>query len=132
MILPPELADPDQRASLEDRVRAARDLGERDPRIGAEVAITAGPFVAGSDGTEGDEREQPRREAHTSAFAIDLVPVTVLQMARFLAASPYADRALWSDAGWEWSRRSGVDRPRFWGEAAWAAYFGGNQPVVGV
>jgi len=107
MNLPAALADPAQRAILADRVRAALDLGERDPRIGAEVSITA-------------------------AYRIDLVAVTVCQFAKFLAARPYADPALWSDAGRAWVEQTKAERPRFWGEEAWAAYLGPNQPVVGV
>ncbi|MFL5373631.1 MAG: hypothetical protein ACJ78T_06550, partial [Myxococcales bacterium] len=36
------LEDPEQRAPLEQRVAAARALGESDPRIGAFVRIEAG------------------------------------------------------------------------------------------
>jgi formylglycine-generating enzyme required for sulfatase activity len=121
--LPALLLDPKQGAPLAQRIAAAAALGAGDPRIGAQARIAAGGFVQG---------EPPGRQAHTSAYEIDLVPVTVSQMARFVDAGAYRDRALWSEPGWEWLQRGSIDRPRFWGEDEWRAYLGPSQPVVGV
>ncbi len=107
--------------SLEQRVAAARALGERDPRIGAQVQIAAGSFLAG---------DQPARE-DTESYQIDLVAVTVSQFAKFIE-SGYRERALWSEEGWEWRWQNAIERPRFWGEPDWSAYLGPSHPVVGV
>jgi formylglycine-generating enzyme required for sulfatase activity len=120
----------DPAAPLEDRVAAARALGERDPRPGTFLAIPAGEFWRGSDPPEGEPPEQPRLRARTAAFEIGLVPVTVGEFARFVQRG-YGERALWCDAGWEWRERNRVDRPRFWEDEAWRAYLAPNQPLVG-
>jgi len=127
--VPRALEDPD--APLEERIEAARELGEDDPRPGTYVSVPAGEFWRGSDPPEGEPPEHPRLRARTLAFEIGLVPVTVREFGAFVARG-YGDRASWSDAGWEWRSRENVDRPRFWADEAWRAYLGPNQPVVGV
>ena len=127
--VPRALEDPD--APLEQRIAAARGLGEDDPRPGTYLRVPAGDFWRGSDPPEGGPPEQPRLRARTSAFEIGLVPVTVREFARFVAGG-YVRRELWSEAGWEWRTREKIDRPRFWEDEAWRAYLGPNQPVVGV
>lgn len=129
--LPRILEDPAQRATLDERIAAARALGADDPRIGLEREVPAGTFRMGSDPPEGSESEQPARAIRTGSFFIDLLPVTVCQFARFVA-SGYRDRALWSEAGWAFREEMGISRPRFWEEEQWRAYLGPNQPVVGV
>jgi len=126
--VPPVLEDP--AAPLEERIVAARALGELDPRPGTFLAIPAGEFWRGSDPPEGEPPEQPRLRARTAAFEIGLVPVTVGEFAEFVQRG-YQERALWCDAGWEWRERNRVDRPRFWDDEAWRAYLGPNQPLVG-
>jgi len=121
----------DAGAPLEERIAAAAALGERDPRPRTFLAVAAGEFWRGNDPPEGEPAEHPRLRARTAAFEIGLVPVTVAELAAFVRAG-YLDRALWSEAGWEWRERNGIDRPRFWEDDAWRAYLGPNQPVVGV
>lgn len=119
--LPAILDDPAQRSSLEERVAAARGLGADDPRLGRFVRIGPG-------------------------LEVGLAPVTVAELARFVAGGGYRDRAYWSEAGWAW-REAGEERvgvgapvrhpggfagPRFWNDEAWKHYLGPNQPVVGV
>jgi gamma-glutamyl hercynylcysteine S-oxide synthase len=127
--LPRVLEDPS--APFEARLAAVRDLGADDPRVGAFVRIAAGTFLRGTDPPDGEPQEHPLRSARTSAYEMAVVPVTVAEFARFVARG-YADRALWSEAGWEWRSRNAVDRPRFWDDPGWNAYLGPNQPVVGV
>jgi formylglycine-generating enzyme required for sulfatase activity len=122
------LEDPD--VPIDERIAAARALGERDPRPGTFLRIPAGEFWRGSDPPEGEPPEQPRLRARTVGFEIGLVPVTVHEFDRFVRRG-YDDRALWTDAGWEWRERNRIDRPRFWEDEAWKAYLGPNQPVVG-
>ena len=127
--VPAVLEDSD--ASLDARIAAARELGEDDPRPGTYLRVGEGEFWRGSDAPEGEPAEQPRIRARTAAFEIGLVPVTVHEFARFVARG-YRDRSLWSEAGWDWRERDGVDAPRFWADESWRAYLGPNQPVVGV
>jgi gamma-glutamyl hercynylcysteine S-oxide synthase len=127
--LPRVLDDPD--APLDERIAAARALGADDPRLGTFARIAAGEFLRGTDPPDGEPQEHPLRRERTASYEIAMAPVTVAEFARFLADG-YADRALWSDEGWEFRSRNAVDRPRFWDDPAWTAYLGANQPVVGV
>jgi formylglycine-generating enzyme required for sulfatase activity len=127
--VPAVLEDSD--APLEARIAAARELGEDDPRPGTYLRVVEGEFWRGSDAPEGEPAEHPRIRARTAAFEIGLVPVTVLEFARFVAGG-YRERSLWSEAGREWRERDRVDAPRFWADEGWRAYLGPNQPVVGV
>jgi iron(II)-dependent oxidoreductase len=129
--IPAVLDDPEQGSSVEERVAAARELGESDPRAGAFVRIEAGSFLRGTNPPDGEPGEQPQLSVHTAAYEIAATPVTVSEFARF-AAQGYAERSLWSEAGWEWRSRAGEVRPRFWDDPDWRAYLGPNQPVIGV
>ena len=126
----PRLLD-DPGSALDERIAAARELGAEDPRLGRFVGLAAGSFLRGSDPPEGEPPEHPQVRARTGAYEIGVVPVTVSEFARFVGPG-YADRALWSAAGWEWRTRESVDRPRFWADEAWTACLGPSQPVVGV
>jgi len=75
----------------------------------------------------GDER----RRARTEAFEIADAPVTNAEYAPFVARG-YSERAHWSDEGWRFVEAQRIDRPRFWGDPAWAAFLSPEQPVVGV
>jgi formylglycine-generating enzyme required for sulfatase activity len=146
MRLPEVLADGSQQAPLDERIAAATALGAADPRIGAMARIAAGSFLRGSPEGEGEDDEHPRARIETGAYQIDLVPVTVAQMARFIDAGGYRERAHWSEVGWAWlaggagegaggegaATAATIDRPRFWGEGPWRAYLSPGQPVVGV
>jgi len=67
-----------------------------------DARIPAGTFLYGD----------PPAPAHTGAYEIDIVPVTVEQYARFIEA--------------------GGPVPRFWGEEEWRAVLDPRNPVVGV
>ena len=112
-------------ASVEERAAAGDELGAAgDPRATAidRVLVPGGPF----------EFSRAGAAMHVSAFAIDRYPVTVGAFAEFLEAGGYRERGLWSEHGWAWRVREKIVRPRFWGEAEWAAYLVPNHPVVGV
>ena len=95
-------------------------------------AIPAGEFWMGSDPPEGQENEHPRRRVATGAYLIGETPVTNAEFEAFVAGKLYLDRAVWSEAGWEWREAHAVVAPRFWSDEAWRAYLGADQPVVGV
>jgi len=129
--VPEVLDEPEQRASLDERIAAARALGGSDPRAGIFVRIEAGSFLRGTDPPDGETSEWPQTRIDTAAYEIAAAPVTVMEFAGFVERG-YGDRALWSEAGWQWRMRTGAERPRFWDDPDWRAYFGPNQPVVGV
>ena len=131
---------------LDERIRAGEELAKLgDPRATAidRVPIPAGPFLFGGVDLsahggpdhahdEGSLAGAPPRRVHLSAYRIDRYPVTVAAYAEFLEAGGYRERRFWSRAGWAWKARDHIDRPRFWGEAEWAAVLVANHPVVGV
>ena len=91
-----------------------------------------GPFLRGSPPELGMPEERPQREIRLDAFEIDRFPVTFEQVSRFIEAGGYADRGLWSEAGWAFREAEHLERPRFWTEPEWAHVAGVQQPAVGV
>ena len=113
--------------TLDERARAGDELAKiGDPRAKAidRVFIQEGELLFRGRGEEA--------RVHLSAFWIDRYPVTVAAYAEFIDAGGYTTRRFWSRRGWAWRSREGIARPRFWGEAEWAAYLIPNHPVVGV
>jgi formylglycine-generating enzyme required for sulfatase activity len=117
-------------ATLEERAKAGEMLASiGDPRATAidRARVPAGPFLFGAKGEKSDARE-----VDLSEYWIDRFPVTVGAYAQFIDAGGYRDKRLWSERGWAWRSSQSIERPRFWGEAEWAAYLVPNHPVVGV
>ncbi len=124
------LSDP--AASLEARGAAGdalADLGDARALAVDRVTIPEGPFLFGGSAEPG---AGAARTVFLSTYAIDRYPVTVAAYAEFIAAGGYRERRLWSRAGWRFRCEKGLVKPRFWGEAEWAAYLVPNHPVVGV
>ena len=48
------------------------------------------------------ENEMPQREVFLSAYLIDKYPVTNAQYKKFIESGGYTQKALWSDAGWQY------------------------------
>jgi formylglycine-generating enzyme required for sulfatase activity len=132
-VLPPALTDPEQRATLVERVAAAEAMGADDPRLESPpIGVPGGSFWRGTTEPEGLFNEWPRRQISLSPFSIDPYLVTVVQFEAFVDADGYARREFWSDKGWQFREQGGIEAPRFFGEAEWAAYLTPNRPVVGV
>jgi formylglycine-generating enzyme required for sulfatase activity len=115
---------------LSERARAGEELAALgDPRAKAidRVVIQEGELLFRGRGEDADARR-----VHLSTYAIDRYPVTVAAFAEFIDAGGYTTRRFWSRRGWAWRSREAITRPRFWGEAEWAAYLIPNHPVVGV
>lgn len=74
------------------------------------VEVPEGPFEMGA-APEGFayDNERPRHTASTGRFTIARTPVTNATWRSFIEAGGYARRELWSDAGWAWREREGVD-----------------------
>ena len=80
------------------------------------VVIPEGPFLMGSTKedierlldldrnieTERLENEMPQREVFLSAYFIDKYPVTNAQYKKFIESGGYTQKALWSNAGWQY------------------------------
>jgi iron(II)-dependent oxidoreductase len=60
------------------------------------------------------DNERPRHARSTAAFQIDTTPVTNGQMAEFVSEGGYRRQEWWTDEGWEWKERHGVDMPMYW------------------
>ena len=76
----------------------------------------------------GWDNEYGGHRVHVPAFGIARLPVSNGDWLRFLEAGGYQHRALWSDDGWGWREREGIDHPAFWvrrdGRWWWRAMFG--------
>ena len=121
------------------RVRAGEELAKLgDPRAKAidRVVIPEGQLLfrgrGDAENAQNAQNAEDARLVHLSTFAIDRYPVTVAMFAEFIDAGGYSTRRFWSRRGWAWRAREIITRPRFWGEAEWAAYLVPNHPVVGV
>ncbi len=128
------LSDPaaslDERGAAGDALAA---LGDARALAVSRITIPEGPFLFGGGSGEGAaDALSAARTVHLSAYSIDRYPVTVAAYAEFIAAGGYRERRLWSRAGWRFRCEKGLTKPRFWGEAEWAAYLVPNHPVVGV
>jgi len=89
------------------------------------VAIPAGDFVRGSQSGEGNPDERPQRSISLSAFAVDRLPVTNRDFARFIDDGGYRRPELWQREGWFWSHWGGHRGPFWW----WGDPEGGAAPV---
>jgi ergothioneine biosynthesis protein EgtB len=70
---------------------------------------------SGGDGAPfGWDNEFVEQRVPVPAFEIDVHDVTNGRFLEFVRAGGYDDRALWSDADWEWKETAGVRHPRFW------------------
>ncbi|MDQ4071809.1 MAG: ergothioneine biosynthesis protein EgtB [Actinomycetota bacterium] len=88
------------------------------PGIGAgpeTVRIEAGPapFGAGPGGFAYDN-ERPRHTVELDAYDLDREPVSNGAYLAFVDSGGYRRREWWSEEGWAWREREGVERPLFW------------------
>ncbi|HEU5303125.1 MAG TPA: ergothioneine biosynthesis protein EgtB [Gemmatimonadales bacterium] len=60
------------------------------------------------------DNERDRHPLKLNPFWIDVNPVTNGEFADFMAAGGYKDRVWWSDAGWDWLSKAGVEAPKYW------------------
>ena len=69
---------------------------------------------SGVNGPFGWDNEFEEHRVEVPAFVIDSHNVTNRDYLKFVLAGGYSDRALWSDAGWEWITSQHVRHPAFW------------------
>lgn len=88
------------------------------------LPISSGGFSMGNTGRGYDalwglDREYPLHEVWVSAFFIAPEEVTRQQYQEFISSGGYADRSLWSDAGWAWKLSCNRTNPEFWDAEQW-------------
>lgn len=105
------------------------------------VALSGGTFCMGTDDATAYDNEKEPHEVTVAPFLLAQTPVTCFDWSRFIEAGGYANRELWSDAGWAWHEAEGVEAPEYWLRAGegWATYapFGvralhPDEPVYGI
>jgi iron(II)-dependent oxidoreductase len=87
-------------------------------RVSRMVEIPAGTATLGrpteNPGPFGWDNEFQELRIEVPSFTMDSHNVTNLDYLRFVQEGGYADRTLWSDAGWEWINSSARRHPAFW------------------
>lgn len=88
---------------------------EHDPVTPAEVFVPGGSYVVGNDLEPwAYDNERPAHEVSLSPFRIDTAPVTCGAYIGFIEDGGYDERRWWTDEGWEWRRKAGLEHPEFW------------------
>lgn len=81
----------------------------------AEVLVPGGDHAVGTDFEPwAYDNERPAHQVSLDDFWIDTAPVTCAAYAGFIAAGGYHEPRWWSDEGWEWRCRAGLECPEFW------------------
>ncbi|HLW03750.1 MAG TPA: SUMF1/EgtB/PvdO family nonheme iron enzyme [Ktedonobacterales bacterium] len=116
-------------ASLEGNEAVDDYLGSLAPE--GMVYIPAGRFLMGSadDDPEASDSEHPQHELWLRGYYLDRFPVTNAQYQAFIDAGGYAERAYWTEAGWEMKEQEGWQAHRYREDTQ---FNGARQPVVGV
>ncbi len=79
------------------------------------VLIPGGSFLMGTDDTTwAYDNERPAHELHVPSFWLARAPVTNSEYLAFMVAGGYAERGLWSDAGWAWLQEAECHAPAHW------------------
>ena len=82
---------------------------------GTEILHPGAEFLMGtSDEPFALDNEKPAHPVRVDDFWLDAAPVTNAEFARFVDAGGYADRSLWSEAGWEHITGEGWHAPMTW------------------
>jgi gamma-glutamyl hercynylcysteine S-oxide synthase len=81
------------------------------------VEVPAGPCTIGASATTfAYDNERPRHRVEIDKFQIGRTQVTNGSYLEFVASGGYRRREWWSDEGWDWRERHGVERPGGWSE----------------
>ena len=86
--------------------------------VSQSIEIPAGTATLGlprdAGGAFGWDNEFDEHRVDVPTFAIDSHNVTSGEYLKFMAAGGYANRGLWSEAGWEWINSQDRRNPVFW------------------
>ncbi|HJQ84087.1 MAG TPA: ergothioneine biosynthesis protein EgtB [Candidatus Binatia bacterium] len=95
-----------------------RRIEPKGSAVGLDVewaVIPGGPFVMGTDDRGfAYDNERPAHLVDLPRYRIALAPVTNAQYLQFVLDGGYRRRELWTDEGWLWRTRSGVEEPAQW------------------
>jgi gamma-glutamyl hercynylcysteine S-oxide synthase len=86
------------------------------PKAGM-VEIPQGSATLGSvrsSGSFGWDNEFESQVVDSPAFAIDRYKISNGQFLEFVRAGGYRERAVWSEAGWNWIQQQGIEYPVSW------------------
>ncbi|MEN8145421.1 MAG: ergothioneine biosynthesis protein EgtB [Gemmatimonadota bacterium] len=79
------------------------------------IRVPGGPFDLGAlPGGFTYDNERPRQAVEVAEFELARYPVSNADYLEFMRDGGYADRALWTDEGWEWKESEGLVAPLFW------------------
>ena len=92
------------------------------------VYVPSGPFLMGTSAQQvrymrrrfdwakdwSFARELPQHRVTLRAFEIGRYPITNAEFKRFLDNGGYRNRDYWTDAGWEYIKRSSKKQPAYW------------------
>jgi formylglycine-generating enzyme required for sulfatase activity len=129
---PETVSDPTPSITVSDPTPPPPKKVELYPFEPETVLIPAGDFLMGSP-TSDEMRYDDEPEQYTlflDAYRIGKYPVTVAQYRAFVEDGGYANRAYWTDTGWQQREKDGWTEPRYWNGDK---YSNDDQlPVVGV
>ncbi len=85
------------------------------PPAEREVLVRGGTFTMGTS-TEpwALDNERPAHEVEVESFWIDTAPVTVGEYLRFVEQGGYDQPRWWSETGWAYRQKVGLEAPLFW------------------
>jgi iron(II)-dependent oxidoreductase len=85
------------------------------PVVHQEILVPAGPFTMGTSVEPWAlDNERPAHQVHVDAFVIDKYPVTNAGYLQFVTSGGYDRQQWWSEEGWAYNRKIGLQAPRFW------------------
>ena len=92
-----------------------RPLPDGDPEVGGMVLVPAGEFQMGTDDrSRAYDNERACHLVHLDDYMIDTAPVSNGEFMEFVEAGGYHDAKLWSEAGWNFIRKEGIEAPKHW------------------
>ena len=81
-----------------------------------DAELPGGSFTLGAspDGNFVFDNEKWTHEVELAPFRIARAPVTNAEYLEFVQAGGYSRREWWSDDGWDWKSREGLQAPKYW------------------
>ncbi len=92
------------------------DGGQPAAPVPDDVELAGGSFFLGAFQGDGFvfDNEKWAHEVRLEPFRIGRAPVTNAEYAAFAEAGGYSRREWWSDEGWAWKSREGLNGPKYW------------------
>jgi iron(II)-dependent oxidoreductase len=88
------------------------------------VRIDGGTFSMGTDiDPWAFDNESPAHSVTVGPYWIDTAPVDNASYLAFIEAGGYDNPSLWTEPGWTWRRKAGLQHPQFWqreGASGWS------------